>query len=1015
MKPMKKLIWIWLVLLGGISTLQAQYFGRNKPNYESFDFKVYQSPNFEIYYYLNDGTRRQDLTNYAEFWYRFIQEMLNDTIVGKNPLIFYNDHPDFQQTNAISGSVGVGTGGVTEAFKNRVIMPIALTNQATYQVLGHELVHAFQFNSILNGDSTSIQNLGNLPLWIVEGMAEYMSIGSVDPHTSMWMRDAVANNDIPSLKDMNNPKYFPYRYGHAFWVFLTGLKGDEIIKPFFKAVALYGVETAVPLVLNTKLEDFSKLWQDALRAQFQPFVANQGKDTPGKPILDASDGGKMNISPSISPDGKYVLFTSERNLFSTDVFMADVNTGKIIKTVFSTVRQGNIDNFDFLESSGAWSPNSKQIALVGFSKGQNILIIKDPFNGRTIKEGPIKGLPAFYNPAWSPDGKTLVVSGMLDGQTDLFLYDIRTEKLTRLTDDRYAEIHPTWTEDGQTIWFSTDQLGFERGRYYGRLPFSLAKMDLSTRATDLVDVFPGADNLNPQVDTAGNIIFLSNRDGYRNIYRYDPATQRVYQLTEVATGISGISQYSPAISVERRRDRILYTHYNNRGYEIFRARSKDMLDKEVDPQEVTFEAAKLPRVNPRINSLVDANVRESTDRAIPVSLTQVPFKSKFKLDYIGGGGGIGVGSSNTFGTTTGLAGAIDMLFGDILGDNQIFASLAMNGEISDFGGSIAYLNRKNKIQWGASLSHIPFRSGQGGFAGFDTIPVDGGAQLGRYEHWLFQVNRFFEDKVGVFAQLPLTSTFRFEVSADFSRYSESLVQFDNYYNAFGQLVYQDRTRLPSPSGFNLMSGGAAAVGDNSYFGMTAPLQGQRYRFGVQQYLGEFNFLAATADYRIYRYFKPVGFAFRGMHYGRYGKAGEQLFPLYLGSPWYVRGFNSGATEQLIVDGALNEDNLFGTKLLLSNFEVRIPFLGPEQLALIKSGFLFADLNFFIDGGLAWYDSAQFRPDDNLSGRPDAKALFSTGVSMRVNLFGSLILEPYYARPLVSGARWAFGLNLIPGW
>ena len=131
----------FLLAFTGTTTLQAQeYFGRNKPSYESFNFDVYRSPNFEIYYYLKNAERRKDLADFAELWYNYHRNLLGDTFTIKNPLIFYNDHADFQQTNAISGGVGVGTGGVTEAFKNRVIMPIALTNQATYQVLGHELV-----------------------------------------------------------------------------------------------------------------------------------------------------------------------------------------------------------------------------------------------------------------------------------------------------------------------------------------------------------------------------------------------------------------------------------------------------------------------------------------------------------------------------------------------------------------------------------------------------------------------------------------------------------------------------------------------------------------------------------------------------------------------------------------------------------------------------------------------------------------------------------------------------------
>lgn len=1011
----------FLLALTATSTLQAQeYFGRNKPSYESFNFDVYRTPNFEIYYYLKNAERRKDLADFTELWYRYHQNLLTDTFSTLNPLIFYNDHADFQQTNTISGGVGVGTGGVTEAFKNRVIMPIALTNQATYQVLGHELVHAFQFNRILNGDSTSIQNLGNLPLWIVEGMAEYMSIGSVDPHTALWMRDAVLNDDIPTIDQLDNPKYFPYRYGHAFWSFLTGLKSDRVIEPFFKSVAIFGVDNAITGVLGMNKKDFSKLWQDAITAQFKPMVEGKEKNTYGKPILDNKDGGEMNISPSISPDGKYVLFTSERNLFSTDIFLADATNGQIMKTVASTARGGNVDFFDFLESSGAWSPDSKRVALVGFKRGRNVLLIKSPFTGKTVDEFNLGDLPAFSNPSWSPDGKTIVVSGLKEGHTDLYAFNIRTRTLKQLTDDKYSEIQPTWSEDGQTLYFSTDQKAWENGRTYGRLTFNLASMDLVSEAvTHYDDVFPGADNLNPQVDTAGNIVFLSNRDGYRNLYRYDPDSKEVTQLTDLAVGITGISQYSPAISVDRKRDRILYTLYNKRGYSIYRGTSKDFLDKIVDPKEVTYAAAQLPRLNRAIKSTIDQQIG-AIDQAIAgetATLQEVPFKSKFKLDFLTGGGGIGVGN-NLFGTNAGLAGGVQALFSDILGNNQIMANVALNGQIQDFGGMVTYLNRKGKFQWGGSIMHIPYP-----YYAYDSTYLEN-SDIGQVVVDQYSVYRIFQSGVTGFVQYPFSSTLRAEAELDFSRISQSLRQIKEYsqYDPFffdgrGRPLGQDQEKVGNLPGFTMPGVGAALVGDKSNFGLTAPLQGYRFRVGFRQYLGDIQFLNPTLDFRGYLRKKPFTFAARVMHTGRYGRDSENtdVFPpLFLGSPWWVRGFQGNVAQNLERDGLITFDNLVGTKMGLFNAEVRIPLLGPKQLALIPTSIVPADLNFFFDSGIIWTRFDQFN-FEGPNGKSLIRPLSSVGASLRVNLFGALILEPYYAIPLIKGAQGAFGLNFMPGW
>src|SRR5688572_2254765 len=176
--------------------LQAQYFGRNKVNYTEFDFKVLQTPHFEIYHYLNNTTNRNRLAQSSEQWYQMHSAIFKDTFENRNPLLIYSTHAEFQQTRAIEGQIGVGTGGVTEALKNRVVMPFMESNAQTDHVLGHELVHAFQY--LLIQDTFNLNAVGNIPLWMVEGLAEYMSIGPADAHTAIWLRSGVANNKLPT-------------------------------------------------------------------------------------------------------------------------------------------------------------------------------------------------------------------------------------------------------------------------------------------------------------------------------------------------------------------------------------------------------------------------------------------------------------------------------------------------------------------------------------------------------------------------------------------------------------------------------------------------------------------------------------------------------------------------------------------------------------------------------------------------------------------------------------------------
>ncbi|MGE5419408.1 MAG: basic secretory protein-like protein, partial [Chloroflexota bacterium] len=176
-----------VLVLAGIFLLslnaEAQYFGRNKPGYKRFKFDVVQTPHFEIYEYLKNDSMSNAVSLMAEKWYQMHQKVFRDTFDIKNPIILYSNHADFQQTNTVSGIIGTGTGGVTEALKNRVIIPVAPSIAQTDHVLGHELVHAFQYHMFLKGSRSRDFSLNNVPLWMIEGMAEYLSKGSIDTHT----------------------------------------------------------------------------------------------------------------------------------------------------------------------------------------------------------------------------------------------------------------------------------------------------------------------------------------------------------------------------------------------------------------------------------------------------------------------------------------------------------------------------------------------------------------------------------------------------------------------------------------------------------------------------------------------------------------------------------------------------------------------------------------------------------------------------------------------------------------
>jgi len=1010
-----------------VQDVSGQYFGRNKPRYRGFNFKVSETPHFDIYHYFKNKEVVEDLSKDVELWYDFHSKALNHEIELANPLIFYNNHAEFQQTNAISGSVGVGTGGVTEGLKNRVIMPVSFSNQQTHQVLGHELVHAFQFDIIIGGDSTSIRNLSNVPLWIIEGMAEYMSIGRVDAFTAMWMRNAVLHDNVPTLTEMASPRYFPYRYGQAAWSFLAGLYGDHTLQPFLNETAKFGVPRGARNAFGTDIDNLNNLWQNGLQTQFDPYLKDKQESRIGKTLLSKANSGRLNVSPSLSPNGRYVVFLSEKDLFSTDLFMADAKTGEIVRKLSSLAKDSDLDNFNYIESAGTWSPNSKQFAFVGFQKGANVIVIKDVENGKTTETFDLGKVRAFTNPTWSPDGKEIIVTGSVEGQTDLYAVNVRSQRVRQITDDKYSEIQASYNSDGTMLVFSTDQRSFTEGRSLGRYTYDIAIMDLATGDQEILDIWHGADNINPTYDHEDNIYFMSDGDGYRNMYRYIVETGETYRMTDYLTGLSGIARYSPVLSASRKRDRVLFTHYSDSEYIIKRGTSEDLLNEKVeDAQTVDFGPATLAVANPDQLDVVNTALRD-IDNHDELSVDEIrrgKYRSNFKLDYVGGGTGVGV-SNNSFGTFAGLQGGVDFLFSDIVGNQQLFARAQVNGDVLDFGGQISYLNRANRLAWGGGISHVSNRLPS---FGQSTLEILEGQQVIVDR---INLNRIFEDRLSGFVQFPFSKTLRLEGGADVGLRSFRQDQLSTIFEAIetspgiserGFLLGSDREnqevgdQLIINNFFAIQKGligsaNVALVGDNSYFGLTSPVDGYRYRLSVERSYGVDNFTAVLADFRKYHRAKPVTFAVRGLSYLRFDQDVSSVFPLFIGQQGFVRGYDfvfNGNPDN--IGEGLTPDRLLGSKLALTSFEIRTPFTGPKQLALIGSNVLFTDLSLFFDAGVAFNDFGDFGEGGFM---PEIAA--SAGVSLRVNLFGALIIEPYLAYPLQENSNVVFGLNFTPGW
>src|SRR5581483_1228943 len=271
-----------IILIGAVMCVlapafnaSAQYFGQNRVQYRRFDFQVLKTEHFDIYFYPTERAGVEIASRLAERWYARLERFFGHKLRGRQPLVLYASHTDFAQNNVITVDMGEGTGGVTEPVRRRIVLPFGGPLADTDHVIGHELVHAFQFDVTTGPNAPAGQNgAERLPLWFIEGMAEYVSVGPADSNTAMWLRDAARQEKLPSIQDLDNPKYFPYRWGQAFWAYVGGRWGDEVIPRMLAIAGAAGdVNVAIERVLGVKMKDLSSQWQAAIREAYRPVLA----------------------------------------------------------------------------------------------------------------------------------------------------------------------------------------------------------------------------------------------------------------------------------------------------------------------------------------------------------------------------------------------------------------------------------------------------------------------------------------------------------------------------------------------------------------------------------------------------------------------------------------------------------------------------------------------------------------------------------------------------------------------
>ncbi|MEX1137518.1 MAG: hypothetical protein WEB89_11490 [Balneolales bacterium] len=536
-----------------VTKAQSVVFGKNRVQYDLFDWRYIESDHFDIHYYDSKNYYLAEFTaNSLESAYAQLSQDFDHEINDRVSVIIYDSHTDFTQTNVVPLPVDAqGIGGVTDKFKNRITIPFVGDYSDFRQVLHHELVHAV-FNDMYYGGTVQsiVQNNIQLvfPLWFEEGLAEYTSLGW-DTDTDMFIRDAVMNSFLPPIQGLSG--FFSYRGGQAIWDYIVQEYGREKIAEILQAIrTTRSVPGGMQQALGLSIEELSERWHEQLKVEYWPEIAErENLENIGTLVTEREMGGSYNVSPTISPQGdRIALITNQRGYF--DVVVVSAIDGSIIKTLIQGEDNVNFEELNILRPNLTWSPDGDRLALSTRTRGNIDLAIVD-YNTGDLQRLHFPDIDAIGSVAWSPDGTKLAFNGNSGPYTDIYVYNLETEEYDNVTNDVFTDSDPSWTADSEGILFTSDRgskvsLSTYKTNYNVLLNPDLNQSDIyklnlgDNRAERLINT-PNSVDQRPLMTRDGRIIYISDQNGIPNVYELNEDERTSEPLTDLITGVQQMS------------------------------------------------------------------------------------------------------------------------------------------------------------------------------------------------------------------------------------------------------------------------------------------------------------------------------------------------------------------------------------------------------------------------------------------------------------------------------------------
>jgi len=600
MKTKKNLIIMFIFVFTGLLFSQYNYYGKNKVRQTSFPWKYIETDHFRVFYYDSDLKLIKKIAQSAEKDYERMSSFLNIQVKNKIPIIYYKIHTDFEQTNLYPGFLPPGAQAFAEPIAHRVVMQGDMHIDDFFGTLTHEIGHIFEYALLYQNISRSNLDFRPPPGWVMEGFADYITEGWGN-FNLLTVRDAVLNDQIPiltkggQLKIQSGSNRAAYDFGHFVFDFLKGKIGDRGIRNFLTSLRRRSIikgRQNFSQIFNYQPKQFNFEFKKYARNRFKNFFTKENPEEysymigPEFPFF-------YSFSHQISPTGELLaVATVNYKTRKIEIILISTKTGKVIKNITPgfTSKYDNI-SIRFYPSNGSaftWDQKGEKIAFFVRKELESHLVILDVLSGKTIQQVKLNNIQIPTSPDFHPVNQSIYFTGINDFKSFIYSLDLRTGVLKKITDGLLYIKAFNISPDGERIVFSA-----KKGDFYKLYLGTIEKPEMAIQITkgDYNDITPAFSN-------DGNHIYYSSDElNSYNINSIDLKDRMLYRYTDVRTG-----NFFP-LEIPNEKNKLIISTYHKGSFFLYKLDTAEHQENRKIEFDALVKAEKPEIIEPEIEIL----------------------------------------------------------------------------------------------------------------------------------------------------------------------------------------------------------------------------------------------------------------------------------------------------------------------------------------------------------------------------------------------------------------------------